>query len=58
MYFLLSPAKNLNEKRDFTPKIYSQPPLLAEAEILMNDVRPLARSKLPNSCTFPTKSPC
>ena len=46
MYFLLSPAKNLNEKRDFTPKIYSQPPLLAEAEILMNDVRPLAPQQI------------
>ena len=46
MYFLLSPAKNLNEKRDFTPKIYSQPPLLEEAEILMNDVRPLAPQQI------------
>ena len=46
MYFLLSPAKNLNEKRDFTPKIYSQPPLLEEAEILMNDMRPLAPQQI------------
>lgn len=42
MYFLLSPAKNLNETRDFTPKIYSIPPLLEHAEILMQDVRRLA----------------
>ncbi len=46
MYFLLSPAKNLNETRDFTPKIYSQPPLLEQAELLMNDLRPLAPQEL------------
>lgn len=42
MYFLLSPAKNLNEQRDIYPKIYSQPPLLAQAELLMESLRPLA----------------
>lgn len=46
MYFLLSPAKNLNEERDFTPKIYSQPPLLDQAEQLMNDVRPLSPQQI------------
>lgn len=46
MYFLLSPAKNLNETRDFTPKMYSEPPLLEEAELLMNDLRPLAPQQL------------
>lgn len=42
MYFLLSPAKNLNEKRDFTPKFYSQPPLLEQAELLMPHLRALS----------------
>ncbi|ULJ64221.1 peroxide stress protein YaaA [Wielerella bovis] len=42
MYFLISPAKNLNETHEFTPKFYSIPPLLEQAEILMQDVRPLA----------------
>lgn len=46
MYFLLSPAKNLNENRDFTPKFYSQPPLLEQAELLMQDLRPLAPQQL------------
>lgn len=46
MYFLLSPAKNLNEKMDFTPKFYSQPPLLDQAECLMQDLRPLAPQQL------------
>lgn len=46
MYFLLSPAKNLNETRDFTPKIYSTPPLLDQAELLMQDLRPLAPQQL------------
>lgn len=46
MYFLLSPAKNLNETRNIHPKIYSEPPLLAEAEILMNDVRPLTPQQI------------
>ena len=46
MYFLLSPDKNLNETRDFTPKMYSEPPLLEEAELLMNDLRPLAPQQL------------
>ncbi|MDO4434441.1 MAG: peroxide stress protein YaaA [Alysiella sp.] len=46
MYFLLSPAKNLNESRDIAPKIYSQPPLLDQAEILMQDVRPLSPQQI------------
>lgn len=46
MYFLLSPAKNLNETRDFTPKFYSLPPLLDQAEELMKDLRPLAPQQL------------
>lgn len=46
MYFLLSPAKNLNETHDIHPKIYSEPPLLAEAELLMNDVRPLTPQQI------------
>lgn len=46
MYFLLSPAKNLNEKRDIQPPFYTQAPLLDQAAILMNDVRPLAPQEL------------
>lgn len=42
MYFLISPAKNLNETHEFTPKFYSQPALLDQAEILMRTVRLLA----------------
>ena len=46
MYFLISPAKNLNEEHEFTPKFYSQPPLLEQAEILMQDVRLLAPQQI------------
>lgn len=46
MYFLISPAKNLNETRDITPAIYSQPSLLDQAEILMDQVRQLAPQDL------------
>lgn len=46
MYFLLSPAKNLNEEIDFTPKFYSEPPLLDQAELLMADLRSLAPQQL------------
>lgn len=46
MYFLLSPAKNLNEKKDIHPKIYSEPPLLEQAKILMNQLKKLAPQQL------------
>ncbi|XXQ67480.1 peroxide stress protein YaaA [Neisseriaceae bacterium B1] len=46
MYFLLSPAKNLNETQDIHLKIYSEPPLLEQAEILMQDVRPLSPQQI------------
>lgn len=46
MYFLLSPAKNLNETRDIFPKIYSEPPLLEQASLLMEDVRPLSPQQI------------
>ncbi len=42
MYFLLSPAKNLNETPDATPRRYSQPALLEQAELLMQSLRPLS----------------
>ncbi|MDO5058653.1 MAG: peroxide stress protein YaaA [Neisseria sp.] len=42
MLFVLSPAKNLNEKDPSPVSAYTQPDLLAEAEILMSEVRRLA----------------
>lgn len=42
MYFLLSPAKQLNEIQDIQLDEYSVPTLLPESEILMQDVRPLS----------------
>ncbi len=42
MYFVLSPAKNLNETADAPLTQHSQPALLAEAEILMETLRTLA----------------
>lgn len=42
MYFLISPAKNLNEKAETLPAQYTQPEMLEQSEILMQDVRPLA----------------
>lgn len=46
MYFLISPAKNLNEEHEFTPKFYSQPPLLEQAAILMQQLRELALQEI------------
>lgn len=42
MLFVLSPAKNLNEKDPAPSSAYSQPELLDQAEILMQEVRRLA----------------
>lgn len=42
MYFLLSPAKNLNETPDIQLENNTQPALLAESELLMQDLRPLS----------------
>lgn len=42
MYFVLSPAKNLNENDDVPGSKYTQPQLLAEAEKLMPLLRQLA----------------
>ena len=46
MYFLLSPAKNLNESHEFTPKFYSTPPLLNHAQELMHTLRQLAPQEI------------
>ena len=46
MYFLLSPAKNLNESHEFTPKFYSTPPLLNHAAELMHTLRQLAPQEI------------
>lgn len=46
MYFLLSPAKNLNENNDIKPKVYSEPPLLDQAQILIEELRKLAPQEL------------
>ena len=42
MFFLLSPAKNLNEKDPAPTKHYTLPDLLSQAEKLMSELRPLA----------------
>lgn len=42
MYFVLSPAKNLNEQADAPLRLHSQPQLLTEAEQLMSALRTLA----------------
>lgn len=42
MLFVLSPAKNLNEKDPAPVREYTQPALLEQAEILMEEVRRLA----------------
>lgn len=42
MYFLISPAKNLNEQRDIVPVGYTQPDFLDQAELLMAQLRHLA----------------
>lgn len=46
MYFLLSPAKNLNEKQDIHLDTYTLPELLSEAELLIQDVQKLAPQQL------------
>ena len=42
MFFVLSPAKNLNEKGPSPVSEFTQPDLLAESEILMRQLRELA----------------
>ena len=46
MFFVLSPAKNLNEKAPTPVKEFTQPDLLAEAEILMRQLRELAPQQI------------
>ena len=46
MFFVLSPAKNLNEKDPAPVKEFTQPDLLAEAEILMRQLRELAPQQI------------
>lgn len=46
MLFVLSPAKNLNEKDQAPTNLYTQPDLLRHAEQLMNELRPLAPQHL------------
>ena len=46
MFFVLSPAKNLNEKAPAPVKEFTQPYLLAEAEILMRQLRELAPQQI------------
>ena len=46
MFFVLSPAKNLNEKDSAFVKEFTQPDLLAEAEILMRQLRELAPQQI------------
>jgi UPF0246 protein NGK_0633 len=46
MFFVLSPAKNLNEKDPAPVKEFTQPDLLAEAEILMCQLRELAPQQI------------
>ena len=46
MFFVLSPAKNLNEKDPALVKEFTQPDLLAEAEILMRQLRELAPQQI------------
>ena len=46
MFFVLSPAKNLNEKDPAPVSQYTQPALLDEAEKLMQELRPLAPQDL------------
>lgn len=46
MFFVLSPAKNLNEKDPAHVKEFTQPDLLAEAEILMRQLRELAPQQI------------
>lgn len=46
MFFVLSPAKNLNEKAPAPVKEFTQPDLLAETEILMRQLRELAPQQI------------
>ncbi|OSI11007.1 peroxide stress protein YaaA [Neisseria zoodegmatis] len=46
MLFVLSPAKNLNEKDPSPTSQYTQPELLTEAEKLMAELRPLSPQQL------------
>ena len=46
MFFVLSPAKNLNEKDPSTVSSFTLPDLLPEAEILMQELRQLAPQQI------------
>ena len=46
MFFVLSPAKNLNEKDPSPVSSFTQPDLLPEAEILMQEVRQLGPQQI------------
>lgn len=46
MFFVLSPAKNLNEKDPSPVQTFTQPDLLAESEILMRQLRELAPQQI------------
>lgn len=46
MFFVLSPAKNLNEKDPSPVSEFTQPDLLAESEILMRQLRELAPQQI------------
>ncbi|HHS0761718.1 TPA: peroxide stress protein YaaA [Neisseria meningitidis] len=46
MFFVLSPAKNLNEKAPASVSEFTQPDLLAESEILMQQLRELALQQI------------
>lgn len=46
MFFVLSPAKNLNEKDPCPVSEFTQPDLLAESEILMRQLRELAPQQI------------
>lgn len=46
MFFVLSPAKNLNEKDASPVQTYTQPDLLHESEILMHRLRELAPQQI------------
>lgn len=46
MFFVLSPAKNLNEKDPASVSEFTQPDLLAESEILMQQLRELALQQI------------
>ena len=47
MFFVLSPAKNLNEKDPYPVSSFTPPDLLPEAEILMQELRQLAPQQIP-----------